>query len=164
MNTESDVFQVADLHDEFGGQICRADFQFRSFGLKTRFFGPVYTVKVNDDSGLVKTMLAQEGAQRVLVVDNNGSANCAMMGEIMARLAIENNWSGLLIHGYIRDSAPIGQLPIGVKSMGTCPVKPNALGAGDTSVSLSFAGVNIHPGDWIYSDEDGILVSDRQLV
>jgi regulator of ribonuclease activity A len=28
---------------------------------------------------------------------------------------------------------------------------------------VSFGGVTFHPGEWLYSDEDGIVVSNRSL-
>jgi regulator of ribonuclease activity A len=34
---------------------------------------------------------------------------------------------------------------------------------GDVDIKVSISGVSICPGDWIYADADGVLVSQQEL-
>jgi regulator of ribonuclease activity A len=136
---------------------------FRAFGKKRRFHGRIRTVKVYEDNVLVKQTLSQPGEGQVLVVDGGGSTRCALMGDLLATLAIDNGWAGVVIYGSIRDSAEVDQMPIGVLAVGTSPRKSRKAGEGQLDVTLRFAGVELRPGASIYADEDGLLVADRPL-
>ena len=37
-------------------------------------------------------------------------------------------------------------------------------GAGRVDIVVSFGGATFAPGQWLYSDDDGVLVSPRQLT
>lgn len=103
------------------------------------------------------------GNGHVLVVDGGGSQRCAIMGDMIATFASDNGWNGVVIHGYIRDSKVINGLDIGVKALGTHPLKSLKNYRGEEGVRLSFGGVEFVPGHYLYSDEDGILVSEVPL-
>lgn len=137
---------------------------FKSYGQVTAFGGEIVTVKVFEDNVLAKGELGKSGEGKVLVVDGGGSRRCALMGDKVASLAIENNWEGVIIYGSIRDSGDINAMPVGVKALGTHPFKSIKKGEGDVNIPLRFAGVNFTPGHYIYADEDGIIVSEKQLV
>lgn len=70
---------------------------------------------------------------------------------------------GVIVHGCIRDSAEVGKMAIGVKALGTHPLKSSKRDPGLRDVPLAFAGVVIQPGDWIYADSDGVLVAPEEL-
>ncbi len=70
---------------------------------------------------------------------------------------------GILINGCIRDSEDIGKMPLGVKALNTYPLKSSKRDHGLTNVPLTFAGVQISPGDYLYADKDGVLVSSKEL-
>lgn len=71
---------------------------------------------------------------------------------------------GIIIHGCVRDTREIGQLPIGVKAIAPCPLKSSKRDTGLRDVPVTFGGVTVRPGDWVYADEDGVLVSPTQLT
>ncbi len=150
--------KTTDLSDAWGdkAQICAP--LFRDFGGRTDFHGPIATALCPDDNSKVREMLGESGAGRVLVVEAQASPRCAMLGDLLARLAVDNGWSGVLVHGYIRDSAEMAHMPLGVKALGTLPRKSDKRGAGKAQVSVSFAGVEFRPGDMLYADADGVLV------
>src|SRR5699024_5152265 len=100
---------------------------------------------------------------RVLVVDGGASDRCALAGDNMAQLAIDNDWAGLVIYGCIRDAAAIGAMDITVKALNTHPKKSNKQNTGEHDVSVHFAGVRFVPGSWLYADLDGIVVADNEL-
>ncbi len=80
------------------------------------------------------------------------------MSHIIAGLAVDNGWAGLIVHGAIRDRVAIGTLPFGVKALGSNPAKSTKTGAGETDVVVEFGGVTFRPGATVWCDEDGILV------
>ena len=85
------------------------------------------------------------------------------MGDNVAQLMLDNDWAGALIYGCIRDSGEIAELDVAVKALATHPKKSNKRNIGDQDVEVRFAGVTFRPGDWLYADLDGIIVSAREL-
>lgn len=113
---------------------------FRMYGKKTNFHGPIETVKCFESNPLVRETLSSPGHGRVLVVDGGGSKRCAIMGDMLATFGAENGWSGVVINGYIRDSKIINGIDIGVKALGTHPLKSLKAFRGEKSVQVSFGG------------------------
>ena len=137
--------------------------QFRSFGLRRRFAGRIRTVKSYQDNVLLKELLGKPSQGEVLVVDGGGSLECALIGDMIAILGMKSGWAGAVVHGAIRDSVAIDALDFGIKALGTNPRKSTKNGDGLVDVPVNFGGVNFVPGHWLYSDEDGILVSATPL-
>lgn len=158
------TFQTTDLCDANEGKVRVVAPMFRSFGGKTRFTGPISTLKVFEDNSLVRSALETSGAGRVLVVDGGGSMRCAMVGDQLAALGVKNGWAGIVVYGCIRDSGPIAGMDIGVFALGTHPQKSVKKGAGDQDIPVTFGGVTFVPGHWLYADEDGVIVADAPLV
>jgi regulator of ribonuclease activity A len=150
---------LIDAHEEL--QSC--DIQFRSFGRSQRFSGAISTVRCRHDNALVKQVLSQPGAGRVLVIDGDGSMHCALVGDVIAGMAVANGWAGIVVRGAIRDSAAMAMLDLGVKALGTNPRRSAKAGAGEIDLPVEFGGVVFTPGDYLYADEDGIVVSARVL-
>ena len=149
---------TADLYDELEEAIQSLPIQFRSFGLRAAFDGPIRTVRCFEDNALLKATLSTPGNGAVLVIDGGGSLETALMGDMIAELAVANGWAGAVIHGAIRDQKEINKLDLGVKALGSNPRKSTKTGAGELDVTLEFAGVTFKVGAHLYSDEDGILV------
>ena len=136
---------------------------FRDYGGRTKFFGPVTTVSCFENNPLVRAALEERGAGRVLVVDGGASARCALLGDNLAEMAATNGWSGIVVNGCVRDSEDVARFDVGVKAIGTHPLKSSKRDAGRRDVEVSFAGVTFAPGDWVYADADGIVVSKEKL-
>jgi regulator of ribonuclease activity A len=157
-------FKTADLYDLHAERVQVSDRWFRDFGGKRRFAGPAVTVKCFEDNTRIKDVLKEAGEGRVLVVDAGASTRCAMLGDLIAASAVENGWSGVLIYGCVRDSVELGRMDLGVKALGTTPRKSVRRGEGQRDLAIHFAGVTCNPGDHVYCDEDGILVSADPLL
>jgi regulator of ribonuclease activity A len=160
------VLTTADLCDRFPDEVELAEPLFRDYGGIQRFAGPIQTVEVFEDNTLVRGMLETQGLGRVLVIDGGGSLRCALVGGRLAALAQENGWSGLVVNGAVRDSEEIRELHLGVRALNTSPrrsVKGGA-GAGVLGGSVRFAGVTFVPGQYLYADPDGTLLSRRNLL
>ena len=156
--------KTADLWDQFEDQVQVAEPIFRDFGGSNSFGGRAVCLQVFEDNVLVRRELESDGKGKVLVVDGGGSLKCALLGDILAGLAVSNRWSGVIINGCIRDAMEIAAMPVGVKALNTCPRKSGKQGSGQRQVSVSFAGVTIAPGNYIYADTDGILVAKQNLL
>jgi regulator of ribonuclease activity A len=137
---------------------------FRSYGRRRRFCGPAETLLLFEDNTLVRAALEEPGAGRVLVVDGGGSKRCALLGGNLGLLAVKNGWAGVLLNGCVRDVAELEALDAGVRALGACPRKSRKRGGGARGEVVRFGGTSIEPGEWIYADEDGILVSSVQLA
>jgi regulator of ribonuclease activity A len=149
---------TADLYDELGESIQSVPIQFRRFGAHAAFDGPVRTVRCFEDNALLKATVSTPGDGAVLVVDGGGSFERALMGDMIAEIAVQNGWAGVVINGVIRDGVAISSLELGVKALGTNPRKSTKTGEGEVDVTLEFGGVVFRVGAHLYSDEDGILV------
>jgi regulator of ribonuclease activity A len=137
---------------------------FKNFGGRKAFGGEVVTVKCFEDNSRVKELLATEGAGKVLVVDGGASMRCALLGDLIGESAVKHNWAGVIVYGCVRDVDALAQLDLGVQALAAIPQKSNRKGAGETGLSLNFGGVSIEPGNYIYADNNGILVSAEQLT
>ncbi|WP_283138256.1 ribonuclease E activity regulator RraA [Rhizohabitans arisaemae] len=156
-------FTTADLIDEYGDTLSSCLTQFRSYGSRARFSGRIATVRCREDNALVKRVLSTPGDGRVLVVDGDASLRTALMGDLIAASAVSGGWSGVVINGAVRDTVALAALDLGVKALGSNPRKSAKTGAGAVDVPVVFGETTFTPGEWLYSDEDGIVTSPREL-
>lgn len=136
---------------------------FRSFGLRQRFSGPVSTVKCFEDNTLVKAAVESAGRGRVLVVDGAASLRRALLGGNLGAAAARNGWAGVLIDGCVRDVAELALADVGIRALACIPLPTERRGQGQAEVAVQIQGVWVRPGDWLYADEDGIVVSATAL-
>ena len=158
------TFKTADLLDAARSDVQVVKPGLVNFGGRPRFFGRIVTVLSDSDNSRVREQLWAPGEGRVLVVDNGGSLDCAMLGDMMAAKAIDNGWAGVVINGCIRDSVEVGDMGLGIKALATNPRRSVKEGRGETGVELEFLGAVFRPGDYLYSDEDGILLAPTSLT
>jgi regulator of ribonuclease activity A len=149
---------TADVLDELGelAQVCAAP--LRPFGGATMIAGRVATVRCHEDNVLLKATLSRPGDRKVLVVDGGGSLARALVGDLVAGLALDNGWVGLIVYGAVRDAAALRDLDVGIWALGTTPRASAKAGGGETDVPVSFGGATFRPGDVVYADDDGIVV------
>lgn len=157
-------FLTTDLYDANEGKVAVLQPMLKSYGGKARFAGQIVTLKLYEDNTLVREVLSEAGAGKVLVVDGGGSLRCALLGDQIAELAVKNQWEGVVIYGCIRDSVAIAALPLGVRALNTNPKKSVKRNEGTRDLVLNFGGVDFTPGHWLYADEDGVLVSPTALL
>lgn len=155
---------TADLWDEFTNDLRLLNLELKHFGKKKAFAGQIETLKVFEDNTFVRKMLAEDGTGKVLVIDGGGSRRCALVGDNIAKLAIQNNWEGIIVYGCIRDSQVINTMNIAIKAIGTCPVKSIKRNVGLIGETLIIAGTKIKASQYVYVDMDGVLISDKNLV
>jgi len=158
------LLRTTDLCDTHSHLVqVAAPIGFKDYGGVKLFSGMIQTVKCFEDNSFVRTALEQDGTGKVLVVDGGGSLRCALLGDMLGELAIKNKWNGIIVYGCIRDSAVIATQQIGVKALGTIPLKSNKRNEGQLNALVRFADVSFTPGHFLYADEDGIIVSAEAL-
>lgn len=136
---------------------------FHSYGGRAAFSGTVSTVKCFEDNSLVKEAVESPGQGRVLVVDGGGSLRRALVGGNLVASAEGNGWAGIVVNGCVRDVAELQAAKVGIRALGLMPLPTDKRGEGQSGVPVQIQGVWLRPGDWLYADADGIVVSDRPL-
>ena len=157
------TFKTADLSDENEAKVQVVQPGLINFGGNARFSGQIQTIKSFEDNSRIREQVRSDGRGKVLVIDNDASMRCAMLGDMLAAAAIENGWQGVVINGCIRDSVDIAAMPIGVKALSTNPLRSEKKDQGEVNVEVEFLGAIFRPGEFLYSDEDGILLSPVAL-
>jgi regulator of ribonuclease activity A len=153
-----DEWGTADIVDEIGEGVRSCDIQFRQFGGLRRFAGRVRTIRCHEDNALIKRVLSEPGDGQVLVVDGGASLRTALVGDVIAGLGVRAGWAGLVLNGAVRDVIALGDLPLGIKALGTNPRKSGKAGSGEVDVTVTFGSVTFAPADILFSDADGIVV------
>ena len=161
------TFKTPDLCDAFetdlGKTVRVVAPMFQRYGGRASFSGQIVTLKVFEDNSLVREAFAEDGKGKVLVIDGGGSMRCALVGDQLAILAHKNGWEGVVVYGCIRDSVDINGIDMGVRALNTHPQKSIKKGVGDRDIAVTFGGVTFNPGDFLYADNDGVLVSVKSL-
>jgi len=132
---------------------------FRDFGAARQFCGPVVTVKCFEDNSLVKAAVESAGEGRVLVVDGGGSLRRALLGGNLGAAAARNGWAGVVIDGCVRDVAELAACQVGIRALASMPWPTERRQEGQRDIAVQLQGVWVRPGDWLYADADGIVVS-----
>lgn len=158
------TFCTPDISDDYPNDVFALEPMFRNFGGRSAFAGKVVTIKCHEDNSLVREQVHLPGEGKVLVVDGGGSLRRALLGDMLAEKAVENGWEGLLIYGCIRDVDAIAQLDLGVQALNSHPFKTDKKGIGELNVAVTFAGVTVQPNDYIYADNNGVLLSSKWLL
>ena len=158
------IRSTPDLCDTYPELVRVVDPMFINFGARERCGGQISTVKCFEDTSLVKQAVSEPGLGRVLVVDSGGSMRRACLGDMLADQASQNGWSGLVIYGCIRDVDEIMVTDIGVQALGLNPMKTEKKGLGERDVTVTFGGVSFKPNEFLYADNNGIIVSVTALT
>lgn len=137
---------------------------FRVFGAEQAFCGPVHTVRAPEDNSRVREAVGSPGEGRVLVVDGGASLRHALVGGNLAQAAAQNGWAGIVVDGCVRDLAELRAAGIPIRALAATPLRTAKRGEGQAGEPVRIQGVWVRSGDWLYADEDGIVVADRPLL
>jgi regulator of ribonuclease activity A len=172
MTTKVATCDLCDVHkNDDSGSFRVLPPVFRDFGAIRKFSGPVVTVKCFEDNSLVKAMLDSPGFEqtptgrvpKVLVVDGGGSLRKALVGGNLGAAAVKNGWAGVVIDGCVRDVAELASHQVGIRALASMPMPTEKRQTGQQDVAVQIQGVWVRPGDWLYADEDGIVISAVRL-
>ena len=152
-----------DLCDAYPESVQVLEPMFSNFGGRDSFGGEIVTIKCFEDNSRVKEQAELNGKGKVLVVDGGGSLRHALLGDMIAEKASKNGWEGLVIYGCIRDVDVLAQTDLGVQALASHTLKSVRRGLGDVNVPVTFAGVIFRPGEFIYADNNGVIISPVAL-
>lgn len=153
-----------DICDQHEDKVTLLNLPLQNFGARNAFWGQIVTVRCYHDNSKVKELVTTDGKGKVLVVDGNGSCQRALLGDQLAIKAIENGWEGIIINGAVRDVAMMAEMDLGIKALAACPFKTEKRGAGEVNVTLTMHRQMVQPGDYIYADWNGVLMSKEALT
>ena len=156
-------FSTPDLCDAYSELVRVVDPIFRIYGARESFGGEIVTIKCFEDNSLVKEYAEKPGDGKVLVVDGGGSLRRALLGDLLAENASKNGWQGIIIFGAVRDADIMRRIDLGVRALGSIPLKTERKGTGDYNAPVRFGGVTFNPGDFVYADATGIIVAPEPL-
>ena len=169
-------FATCDLCDahknNFSGSFRVLPPVFRDFGGVRKFWGPIVTVKCFEDNSLVKAAVDSAGwidtpqgrVGQVLVVDGGASLRRALLGGNLVAAAARNGWAGVVIDGCVRDTAELALTAVGIRALAAMPMPTEKRSEGQSQVAVVIQGVSVRPGDWLYADEDGIVITDAPKI
>lgn len=156
-------YSTPDICDEHAHQLQVLEPLFTEFGGRDKFSGEIVTIKCFEDNSLVKQTLGSAGHGKVLVVDGGGSIRCALLGDLLGAMAVENGWQGVLVNGCVRDIEILKSMDLGVRALNSFPLKSEKRNEGQLNRAVSFAGVSFKTGQYLYADENGIVVANEKL-
>lgn len=155
------MMSTPDISDKFPELPCLVE--FNSYGARSVFEGEVVTVVCPDDNSLAKELISQKGDGKILFIEGNASKAVALLGDNLAQQALDNNWSGIVVNGMVRDVEILKTIPLAIYARGSCPRKSNKNNTGNINVNICIDDVDIKPTFWAYGDENGILISPTRL-
>lgn len=155
---------TADLCDEHSDKVNVLGPGYSNYGGADRCEGEVTTIKLNkNNADLVALLRDEDGNGKVVVVDVDQDYY-AVVGENLMKFAQKNNFAGIIVNGYIRDTFQIKDIPVALYALGTCSRKSIPVTQGERDIPLSFSGVEFKPGDYVYGDTDGVIVCAEKIV
>ena len=157
-------FVLPDLCDQYGDSLRVLSPMLKNFGGNNCFHGKISTIKCHEDNSFVADAVKEEGDGLVLVVDGGGSLRCALLGDNLAAIAASNSWAGIIVFGCVRDVAALKDISLGIQAIAPHPMKSVKRKVGLRDVEVSFGGVSFIPGQYVYADDNGVLVSEDELT
>ncbi len=153
-----------DLCDAYPELVRVMEPMLANFGGRESFGGQIVTVKCHEDNSKVKALAATPGTGKVMVIDGGGSMRRALLGDMVADSAVTNGWEGIIIYGCVRDVDALALVDLGVQALGSIPLKTDKRDLGDIDIPVTFGGVTFVPGEYVYADNNGVIVAAEPLA
>ena len=158
------TFFTADICDDHSEKVSVLNSGYKNYGGAIKCEGQIVTIKLDkNNSDLIKLLRDEDGTGKVVVVDVD-QEYYAVVGENLMKFANNNNYSGIIINGYIRDTFQIKDIPVALFALDTCPRKAIPVTSAERNITLNFGGVTFNHGDYLYADTDGVIVTAEKIV
>lgn len=155
---------TADICDTHPNDVQVLAPHYTSYGGVSMCHGEIVTIELHEDNkALVELLRDNRGDGKICVVDVVGDY-CAVVGETLMGYAYHNGWAGIIINGYVRDTHQTAVVPVGLYALGTYPFKSGKKAQAKKNIPLQFGGVTFTPGEFLYADKDGIVVTKEDIV
>ena len=157
--------QIADLCDENKDKKIQVlASKFSNYGALKKFHGQIVTVKLDKSNWLLLEMLRDEKGDGKIVVVDNAQEFFGVVGDKLMTFAKNNNWKAIILNGYVRDTDETKNINVGLFAIGTCPLRNFDKTDSSRGIELNFEGVTFNNGDYIYADNDGVIISKSKLI
>ncbi len=157
-------YVTPDLCDEYPQQVRVISPMFQQFGKRRSVGGEVVTIKCFEDNSRVKEQVAESGAGRILLVDGGGSKRCALLGDLLAAKGADSGWAGIIVYGCVRDVDILADIDLCIQALASHPQKSTRRGEGQVNIPITIGGVTVSPGEFLYADNNGVIVSAEPLA
>lgn len=155
---------TADICDEHSEKAQVLAAGYKNYGGVDNCQGEIITIKLDkNNSDLIKLLRDEDGTGKVVVVDVD-QEYFAVVGENLMKFADKNNYAGIIINGYVRDTFQIKDIPVALYALDTCPRKYIPVTSGEREIKLSFGGVEFTQGSYLYADTDGVIVTPEKII
>uniref|UniRef100_UPI0040475BC8 ribonuclease E activity regulator RraA n=1 Tax=Aliarcobacter sp. TaxID=2321116 RepID=UPI0040475BC8 len=138
--------------------------KFKNYGGLKRFYGQIVTVKLDKSNWRLLEMLRDEDGQGKIVVVDNAQEFFVVVGDKLMAYADKNNWAAIILNGFVRDTDETKNISVGLFAIGTCPLRNFEKTDSERGIELNFEGVTFNDGDYIYADNDGVLITKEKLI
>lgn len=153
----------ADLCDTHPEKVQVLGPGYSNYGAALKIEGEVVTIRLHHNNADLITLLRDEDGQGKVVVVDVDQAYYAVVGENLMKFALASGYAGIIVNGYIRDTLQIKDIPVALYALGTCPRKSIPVTQAERNIPLSFGGAEFSPGDYVYADTDGVIVTAERL-
>lgn len=154
---------TADFCDTYPDRVSVLGPGYSNYGGAPMCEGEVVTIQLDLNNSDLITLLRDENGQGKVVVVDSDQAYYAIVGEKLMQFAEASGFAGIIVNGYIRDTFQIKDIPVALYALGTCSKKSIPVTKGKRDISLEFGGVEFRPGDYVYTDTDGVIVTAEAL-
>ncbi|MBR9727538.1 ribonuclease E activity regulator RraA [Shewanella intestini] len=156
-------YNTSELCDMYIDVVDVVEPMFSNYGGCSSFGGAISTIKCFEDNGLIADAVQEDGEGKVLLIDGGGSLRRALIDARIVEQAVNNHWEGIIVYGTVRDVDALEEFDIGIQAMASIPVGADQHSVGEVEIPVNFGGVTFLPGDHVYADNTGIILSPEPL-
>lgn len=152
---------TADFCDTHPDKVAVLGPGYSNYGGAAMCEGEVVTIQLDrNNSDLITLLRDEQGNGKVVVVDA-AREFYAIVGENLMKFAHSSGYTGIIVNGYIRDTEQIKNIPVALYALGTCSRKSIPVTQARRNIALSFGGATFNPGNYVYTDSDGVIVTEK---
>jgi 3-hexulose-6-phosphate synthase/6-phospho-3-hexuloisomerase len=123
-----------------------------------KMVGPAFTVRTYPGDWAKPVEAIDVAPPGSVIVIDAGGVGPAVWGELATHSSLEKKIAGVVIEGAIRDVVEIRKLKFPAFARIIMPTAGEPKGFGEMGVPVKVGGVRVFSGDWVFGDDDGVVV------
>ena len=128
-----------------------------------KVWGSVFTAETTSDDWGTSAIAIDEADPGDVIVFKVDDTDKAIWGELASISAQKKGIKATVIYGSARDRDALLYMDYPVFASDYCPNAGSALGLGNVRIPLEIKNVKINLGDFLFGDENGVIVIPKQL-
>lgn len=128
-----------------------------------KVWGSVYTAETSCDDWGTSAMAIDDASSGDVLFFKVDSDEKAIWGELASTCAKENGIKATVVYGSVRDLDALLVMDYPVFASNFVPNAGLALGLGQLNQPIDVEGNKINPGDFLFGDENGIVIIPKEL-